>query len=151
MMGGEMASDELSDLHTVFPRCGKLFTLSGPGDMADSPGCGEDCPAPLHEKIIGAKSRDAVEEAMCAITSYKKIVDEHSMSQDASYDSLFYKHEVYLNELSFENQMHYGIFYSFMKLREQEIRNIEWIANCIEQGQKQRINQYLPIFAANRG
>ncbi len=38
-----------------------------------------------------------------------------------------------------------------MKLREQEIRNIEWIANCIEQGQKQRINQYLPIFAANRG
>ena len=88
---------------------------------------------------------------MCAITSYKKIVDEHSMSQDASYDSLFYKHEVYLNELSFENQMHYGIFYSFMKLREQEIRNIEWIANCIEQGQKQRINQYLPIFAANRG
>lgn len=151
MMGGEMASDELADLHTVFPRCGKLFTLSGPGDMADSPGCGEDCPAPLHEKIIGAKSRDAVEEAMCAITSYKKIVDEHSMSQDASYDSLFYKHEVYLNELSFENQMHYGIFYSFMKLREQEIRNIEWIANCIEQGQKQRINQYLPIFAGNRG
>jgi|EP01049_Picozoa_sp_SAG25_P015388 V-type H+-transporting ATPase subunit d len=54
--------------------------------------------------------------------------------------------EVHLNELAFENQMHYGVFYAFMKLREQEIRNVEWIANCIEQGQKQRINQYLPIF-----
>jgi V-type H+-transporting ATPase subunit d len=151
MMGAGMdAGDDLSDLHEVFPRCGKLFTLSGPGDMAISPGCGDPCPAPLHEKIIGAKSREAVEEAMCAVTEYKKIVDEHSMSQEASYDALFYKHEVYLNEMSFENQMHYGIFYSFMKLREQEIRNIEWIANCIEQGQKQRINQYLPIFAGGR-
>jgi V-type H+-transporting ATPase subunit d len=151
MMGAGMdTGDDLNDLHDIFPRCGKLFTLSGPGDMAISPGCGDPCPAPLHEKIIGAKSRETVEEAMCAITEYKKIVDEHSMSQEASYDSLFYKHEVHLNEMSFENQMHYGIFYSFMKLREQEIRNIEWIANCIEQGQKQRINQYLPIFAGQR-
>ena len=28
-----------------------------------------------------------------------------------------------------------------MKLREQEIRNIEWIANCIEQNAKPRINE----------
>jgi V-type H+-transporting ATPase subunit d len=149
MMGADMgaaADGGLEDLHAVFPRCGKLYSLSGPGDMADDPGCGEPCPAPLHEKIIGAKSREVVEEAMSAIPEYAKLVDEHSVSQDASYDALFYKMEVHLNELAFENQMHYGVFYAFMKLREQEIRNVEWIANCIEQGQKQRINQYLPIF-----
>jgi V-type H+-transporting ATPase subunit d len=151
MMGADMGSSEdLDDLHTVFPRCGKLYSLSGPGDMADDPGCGEPCPAPLHEKIIGAKSRETVEEAMCAIPEYQKLVEEHNMNPDASYDSLFYKMEVHLNELAFENQMHYGIFYAFMKLREQEIRNIEWIANCIEQGQKQRINQYLPLFQVQR-
>ena len=43
-----------------------------------------------------------------------------------------------------------GVFHRDLSLREQEIRNIEWIANCIEQGQKQRINQYLPIFAGAR-
>ena len=151
MMGAEMGgSEELSDLHTIFPRCGKLYSCGGPGDMANDPGVGEACPAPLHEKIIGAKSREAVEEAMCAVSEYQKIVEEHGMNPDASYDSLFYKMEVHLNELAFENQMHYGIFYAFMKLREQEIRNVEWIANCIEQGQKQRINQYLSIFQVNK-
>jgi len=47
--------------------------------------------------------------------------------------------------MSFEQQFNYGVFYSYFKLKEQEIRNILWIAECILQDHKQDINHYIPL------
>jgi V-type H+-transporting ATPase subunit d len=38
-------------------------------------------------------------------------------------------------------------FYAYVKLKEQEIRNLVWIAECILQGQKEEINKFVPIFS----
>lgn len=63
-----------------------------------------------------------------------------------SLEDLLFAEYVQMCELAFEEQFHYGIFYAWVKLKEQEIRNIVWIADMILMNRKDQIDKILPIF-----
>jgi len=64
-----------------------------------------------------------------------------------SIEDLIYAENVQMYEMSFEQQYHFGVFYSLVKLREQEIRNIRWISNMIVLKAKDHIDDTIvPIF-----
>ncbi|KAJ9124418.1 hypothetical protein QFC24_003205 [Naganishia onofrii] len=70
---------------------------------------------------------------------------DDSAADGTSLEDEFYKYEMKINLASFLQQFQYSVFYSFIRLKEQEIRNLVWIAECITQDNKDRINDYIPI------
>jgi len=65
-----------------------------------------------------------------------------------SIEDLIYSENARMYEMSFEQQYHFGVFYSWVKLREQEIRNVRWISNMIVLNNKDHIDDTIvPIFA----
>jgi len=66
--------------------------------------------------------------------------------RDKSLDHYFFELQVDLLKDVFFTQFHYAVFYAFVRLREQELRNILWIAECISQKQRDKLSNYIPIF-----
>lgn len=67
-------------------------------------------------------------------------------SDTKSLEDLFYQKEMEISKGAFTRQFTFAIVYAWVKLREQEIRNITWIAECIAQNQKERIGNYISVF-----
>ena len=108
-----------------------------------------------NNQLARADEIDQVRLACESISEYRSFFNDLGGSQGSGggYDDAtpqledrFFRMEVHLNKQSFMQQFQYGIFYSYMKLKEQEIRNLTWIAECIAQDAKDRIQDYIAIF-----
>jgi len=95
--------------------------------------------------LAEAEDEDAVKLAVASFPEYAAIFEAIANDKTKSVEDVFFELEVQLNKESFESQFSYGCFYSYFKLKEQEIRNLLWIAECILQDQKDEISKFINI------
>jgi len=92
-----------------------------------------------------AENEESVKQAISHFPQYSKLYESIEFDEDKTLEDAFFEQEVKHNIESFETQFGYGCFYSYFRLKEQEIRNILWIAECILQNQPNEINRYVVI------
>ncbi|CAE6516771.1 V-type H+-transporting ATPase subunit AC39 [Rhizoctonia solani] len=116
----------------LFPTIGRLFPAG-------------------NNQLAKADEIEAVKAVCEYVPQYRSFFEPGSSGRAdddgaASLEDRFFATEVHLNKLSFLQQFQYGVFYSYIKLKEQEIRSITWIAECIAQDARDRIQDFIPTF-----
>jgi V-type H+-transporting ATPase subunit d len=74
------------------------------------------------------------------VPQYGQLFARMGMGEGQMLDKLLYEEEAKRCKDCYDQQFHYAVFYAYMRLAEQEIRNLMWISECVAQDQKARIN-----------
>lgn len=97
-------------------------------------------------RLQRADDSTAVGAAIEPYSVYRRLFQSAADNPEKSLEDAFFENEVSLCKEMFEHQFNYAIFYAWLRLKEQEVRNVVWISECISQKQKRRINNFVPIF-----
>lgn len=109
------------------------------------------------EKLCKAFNQATLRAALEPYNLYRDLYDSVKSTYDhenkskrtstKSMEDMLFIETSKLYELAFEQQFHYGVFYAYTKLKEQEIRNLGWICNMIVMGKREFADDIIPVFA----
>lgn len=111
-----------------------------------------DCRKDLEEATSEQAVRAIFERDPNWKVAYEKIkefYDADSKSDGSIVDmktaeDLMYMYLRTMNEFAFEQQFHFGVYYAWIRLKEQEIRNLRWICEMMELGkQKEKVTNFI--------
>eukprot|EP00796_Vickermania_ingenoplastis_P007676 gene7676-5381_t len=120
----------------VFPRIGSLVDI--------------------HDEIADSDSAETLRERLRRFPTYEKLLEEgHGMDMmqqntgstttTSSLERRFTDLAVQMYGDALTRQFQFGVFYAYVKLKELEIQNLQWISDCIVQQMRNRLQEYINI------
>ena len=130
-----------------------LNSLNNPDLTAESklslfPSYGRLYPT-YHSKLSEIDDVEQLKAIVDSIGEYKDLFSEAPDSNSGGSKNLedwFYLLEMQYCKNAFTQQFTLSTIWAWLRSKEQEIRNITWIAECIAQNQKNRIDNYISVY-----
>ncbi|XP_067934719.1 V-type proton ATPase subunit d 1-like [Watersipora subatra] len=115
------------DRFKLYPTCGRLY----PDGLAS---------------LSRADDYEQVRAVAEYYAEYKALFDGAGNNPgEKTLEDKFFEFEVKMMMDSFMRQFQFGVFYAYVKLKEQEIRNVVWISECVAQRHRAKIDSYIRI------
>lgn len=102
-----------------------------------------------HSKLSEIDDVEQLKAIIDSIGEYKDLFSEAPDSNSGGSKNLedwFYLLEMQYCKNAFTQQFTLSTIWAWLRSKEQEIRNITWIAECIAQNQKNRIDNYISVY-----
>ncbi|CCK69091.1 H(+)-transporting V0 sector ATPase subunit d KNAG_0B06650 [Huiozyma naganishii CBS 8797] len=103
--------------------------------------CLGKCYPLVSHMLANSKDFENVRAALNNVYEYRSLLEDDSNLEDH-----FYRLEMELCRDAFTQQFAISTVWAWMKSKEQEVRNITWIAECIAQNQRERITNYISVY-----
>mgnify|MGYP006133589139 CR=1 FL=1 len=126
------------DRAMLFPSFGKLYPM-----LLEE----HDVTTARRIGFVPIDSLPMLKHSLSCFPEFKSLANSEIMDGRGDLEHYCYEREVKLCELAFEGQFHYGMFYAYFRLREQEIRNVEYIARMtLLRTPEEMKDNVIPIF-----
>eukprot|EP00792_Barthelona_sp_PAP020_P004478 TRINITY_DN2154_c0_g1_i3.p1 TRINITY_DN2154_c0_g1~~TRINITY_DN2154_c0_g1_i3.p1 ORF type:complete len:276 (+),score=73.96 TRINITY_DN2154_c0_g1_i3:536-1363(+) len=114
------------DRTKFFPKIGNLFPI-------------------FHDRLKRCEHLDGIKTCLEDNRLFKDLLNPLTLEQDISgLDSVLQNKLMEKCVNCLQQHSHFGTFYAWFRLAEMEIRNIEWIGECIRFKSRERISEYIP-------
>lgn len=116
------------DKISLFPQYGQLYPV-------------------YHLDLSQAEEVEQIKVIVESICEYQDLFSESQESgASRNIEDWFYLLEMQYNKNAFTQQFTLSTVWAWLRSKEQEVRNITWIAECIAQNQKNRVDNYISVY-----
>ena len=114
---------------SLFPQFGQLYPV-------------------YHNDLANIDDVEHLKSVITSVAEYKNLFDEQhdSSGNTKNLEDWFYFLEMKSCKNVFTQQFTLSTVWAWLRSKEQEVRNITWIAECIAQNQKNRIDKYISVY-----
>jgi len=101
----------------------------------------------VQDDIADAQDEESLKEKLKRFPEYYELFDDgrgmDSAAGSKSIEKKFVERSVVMYRDAMMRQFQYGVFFGWVKLKELETQNLVWIAECITQNMKSRVQEYV--------
>ena len=99
-----------------------------------------------HKDLAQAEDVEQIKYVVESVGEYLQLFSDDANGGSRNIDDWLYLLEMQYNKNAFTQQFTLSSVWAWLRSKEQEVRNITWIAECIAQNQKNRINNYISVY-----